>query len=258
MDLSVPGGYTGRMEAKDSLGDRMKANYENRSRHYLTRRTPVIVRADGRAFHSLSGLEKPYDENLRNAMEKAALATVMDMAGCKVAYAQSDEVSFLITDFDTLQTQAWFDYNLAKIVSITAAHMSVGFSSVFGRSCLFDARAFNLPREEVVNYFLWRAKDWERNSVSMYCQAHFSPKQLHGQGRADQHDMLHSIGKNWAMDLDQKWKNGTWIVRREGGFDIQHDTRAEYASIAPLIDPFLLPERLSDTLPACPPSPAAT
>jgi hypothetical protein len=29
---------------RDSLGDRMKNNYENRSRYYLTRRIPIIIR----------------------------------------------------------------------------------------------------------------------------------------------------------------------------------------------------------------------
>ena len=32
---------------KTTLGDRMKNNYENISRYYLTRRMPVIIRIDG-------------------------------------------------------------------------------------------------------------------------------------------------------------------------------------------------------------------
>lgn len=223
---------------KDSLGDRMKANYEDRARFYLTRRTPVIVRVDGRAFHSLGGLDKPYDERLGEAMRTAALATTMDMQGCKLAYIQSDEASFLLTDFDDLSTQAWFDYNHSKIVSIAAASMTMNFCVNFPRPCMFDARAFNIPRDEVANYFLWRAKDWERNSVSMLAQAHFSPKQLHGKGRADQHDMLHEIGVNWA-DLPPVWKNGTWIVRSESGYAVQHDTLPTFAEIDAMVSPFL-------------------
>ena len=47
--------------SKDTLGDRMKG-YENAYRFYLPRRMPVIIRIDGRAFHTFTrGLQKPFD-----------------------------------------------------------------------------------------------------------------------------------------------------------------------------------------------------
>lgn len=111
--------------------------------------------------------------------------------------------------------------------------MTAWFNQYMGisRLAMFDARAFNVPREEVANYFLWRAKDWERNSVSMYAQANFSHQQLHGKGRADKHEMLHGIGKNWATDLCERWRNGTWIVREESGYTVRHDILPVYADI---------------------------
>jgi hypothetical protein len=63
----------------------------------------------------------------------------------------------------------------------------------------------------VANYFLWRAKDWERNSLTMYASGFFSHKQLHSKTKQDRHDMLHSIGKNWATDVDERSKNGTFF-----------------------------------------------
>ena len=77
---------------------------------------------------------------------------------------------------------------------------------------MFDARAFNIPREEVVNYFLWRALDWQRNSIAMYCQAHFSAKQMHNVGRTVQLAMLNTIDKSWVNDLTRQQKYGTWII----------------------------------------------
>lgn len=197
----------------EAIGDRMKNNYENRSRFYLTRRTPVIVRLDGKAFHSVTnGCAKPFCDAFLSAMRFGAIYCKDNMQGFKMAYIQSDEVSFLLTDYDTLQTEAWFDYNLSKILSVSASFMSIGFSDVFGRFGVFDARAFNIPREEVSNYFLWRALDWQRNSIQMYAQSFFSHKQLHKKNQVDMHEMLHSIGKNWTEDLDNKWKNGTWLI----------------------------------------------
>jgi tRNA(His) guanylyltransferase len=229
----------------DSLGDRMKHNYENRYRFYLTRRVPVITRVDGKAFHSLP-LKKPFDTDFMTTMVNAARHTAKEMQGFKLGYVQADEASFLLTDYDELETEAWFDYNLSKLISVTASTMTDMFvwhrpffndpveKTLMRRYPIaFDARAFNIPESDVANYFLWRAKDWERNSVQMYCQAFFSHKQMEGQGRADQHEMLHSIGKNWTTDLTDQQKNGTFFTRTE----VYYDVPPVWAEISELIQP---------------------
>ena len=157
---------------KNHLGNRMKENYENTYRIKLTRRTPVIIRVDGKAFHTLTRkCKKPFDGDFYDSMYTAMYNLCMEIQGAKCAYMQSDEISVLVTDFDRLDTQAWFDYNLQKIVSISASIASTVFSLNFrdGQYLgLFDSRAFNIPKSEVKNYFIWRQKDWERNSTSTY------------------------------------------------------------------------------------------
>lgn len=232
----------------DALGDRMKANYEDRQRHYLTRRTPTIIRIDGKAFHTFTrGLEEPFDGRLADTLEAAAIRVADDAQGFKLAYLQSDEISILLTDYDQLQTSAWFDYNKSKMESVAASCMTAHFNDQWRahrtghRLAMFDARAFSLPREEVANYFLWRAKDWERNSVSMYCRHFFSDKQMHGQGKADQHEMLHRVGKNWTTDLSERWRNGTWLVRGPEGVATRHDIIPKFADIDAVVAPLLMP-----------------
>ena len=67
---------------RDSLGDRMKANYEDRYRVMLPRRTYTIVRVDGKAFHTWTrGLHEPYDELLMFCMDCVALALCKEVAG---------------------------------------------------------------------------------------------------------------------------------------------------------------------------------
>lgn len=276
--------------SKDSLGDRMRHNYEDRFRFSLPRRTPAVLRVDGKAFHTFTrGCEKPFDTRLGDAMIAAAKAVAEEMQGFKLAYVQSDEASFLVTDFDQLQTQAWFDYNKSKMESITASCMTAHFNIQYGgkrlllippelaghedtveallkyrdqeiivakpeSACagiesvtvgcalaMFDARAFSVPREEVANYFLWRAKDWERNSIQMYCQAHFSPKEMHGKVKADQHEMLHGIGKNWTTDLPERWRNGAWIFRTPDGLAVRHDIQPRFPEIDALVGAVLVP-----------------
>ncbi len=206
------------MSTKDELGNRMKHYYEDPYRFYLTRRTPVIIRVDGKAFHSLN-LKVPFDPDFMKSMIYAANRVADEMQGFKMGYVASDEASFLLTDFDKLDTDAWFGYNLNKLISISASCMSVYFNDYFfslrpfKQNALFDSRAFNVPSEDVANYFLWRCKDWERNSVMMYCQSMYSHKELLNKSRGEQHELLYNKGKNWATDLSPCEKNGTFIFK---------------------------------------------
>ena len=203
-------------EQKDSLGDRMKGQYEDRTRYLLPRRTFTIIRLDGKAFHTLTrGCNKPFAEDVKEAMTAAAVAVVTEAQGAKLAYIQSDEISLVLTDFDFITTQAWFDGNLQKIVSVAAGIASVAFSRVFGRNGIFDARAFTIPDPvEVENYFIWRQKDAIRNSVSACAQAAFSPKQLHGKKVADILPMLDEIGAPWDW-TPIHYQRGWAITRQE-------------------------------------------
>jgi len=219
----------------DALGDRMKQNYEIRARHYLTRRTPVVVRVDGRAFHSLP-LQKPFDHKFIDVMLLGALGVTGDMQGFKMAYIQSDEASFVMTDYDNLDTQGWFNYNKSKIESITAsamtAHASRGLRLMgINDTVMFDARAFNIPESEVANYFLWRAKDWCRNSLSMFARAHFSQQDLHGKSCAEMHEMLHNVNSNWATDLMDCEKNGSFLATYQGRARIHTDIEPNFGAI---------------------------
>jgi len=203
-----------------SLDKRMKNNYENRYRIKLTRRTPVIMRLDGRAFHTLTkNCVKPYDERFNNTMIHTASYLASEVQGAKCGYIQSDEISLLITDFDGSMTDAWFDYNIQKMTSISAGIASVVFTSRWVQYdvAVFDSRVFNVPKEEVCNYFVSRQKDWIRNSLTMYAQSVYSHKELHKKNSKDKHEMLHDKGLNWAS-LDDKWKNGTFIFNEGGGW----------------------------------------
>lgn len=228
-----------------SLGDRIKS-YEKVNRYSLTKRTPVMIRVDGRAFHtSTSQFNKPFDNNFIHTMIASANYVAEEMQGFKVAYIQSDEVTFCITDYDTIDTQGWFDYDLSKIVSITASLMSAAFNRFSHQyaNCMypvFDCRAFNVPKEDAVNAFLWRAKDWTRNSIQMYARSLFSHKQLHKKSIKEIHEMLHKIGKNWATNLTDKQKNGTFLILNNGAIEDRADILPNYQNINDAIGKFFI------------------
>ena len=239
---------------KDSLGDRMKNNYENRAKTYLTRRMPVIIRLDGKAFHTFTkGLKKPYDEIFHNTMNATMKYLCENIQGCKLGYTQSDEITLLLTDCDTIDTDAWFDNNVQKICSVSASMATMAFNKFFEKfvndefnlctskgvieqkygnideydrlfntyykriqqGAMFDSRCFNIPIEEVTNCFIWRQQDATRNAIQMLGQCNFSHKELQGKSCNDIQDMLMlQKGINFN-DMPTEFKRGVCCVKEE-------------------------------------------
>lgn len=178
-----------------SLGDRMKG-YENITGYCLTYRTPVIIRLDGKGFHSFTkGFNKPFDEILTSTMYKTMKELCENIEGCVMGYTQSDEISLVLCDYQKPDTEPWFRNRLLKLCSVTASLATSAFNKHFRNAterltesiyqkridkANFDSRAFNIPKEEVNNYMVWRQQDAIRNSIEATSQAHFSHGQLSG------------------------------------------------------------------------------
>jgi len=217
------------------LGARMKA-YENCYRIYLPKRQAVIVRIDGRAFHSFTkGFNRPYDALFAQCMRETAKQLCENISGCVLGYTQSDEISLVLVDYKNINTEPWFGNNLQKIVSISASMATFFFRQNFftailsskeqsnesahykaysEKLCVFDARAFILPREEVANYIYWRQLDCVRNSIQLAGQAYFSQKQLQNKNCDQIQEMLwqeHQI--NWSK-YPTWFKNGVAIYKQ--------------------------------------------
>ena len=220
---------------KDPLGDRMKDFYEDRTRYKLARRTNTIIRIDGKAFHTYTkGLQRPFDQGLMGDMNKTAEYLCQNIQGAKFGYVQSDEISILITDYDDIDTHAWFDGNLQKMTSIAASLATAKFNQlrimrhmenamIFleqehieeFKMAHFDARVFQIPyQEEVINYFIWRQQDATRNSISSVAQSLYSAKELHGKKTSDMQEMIFQKGINWN-DFTPREKRGSIIHRVE-------------------------------------------
>lgn len=207
-------------KSTDSLGDRMK-EYEAASQLHLPRRMPVIIRLDGRAFHTLTqNFRRPYDARFMSVMDTVTLSLLSEVTGAVCAYAQSDEVSLAVVDYQLTSTQAWFANNLQKLVSVSAgvasACMTLTLPSHIGAlgPVTFDSRAFVLPKHEVVNYFIWRQQDWQRNSLQMLARSLYSHKQLQGKKTPELHDLCMAKGENWAKRTSHE-KDGRFFTRAE-------------------------------------------
>ena len=202
---------------KDELGRRIKRDYEDALRLFLPRRTYIVVRIDGRGFHTFTReLERPYSRALADALDQAALVLCQEMIGCRFGYGQSDEYSFLLTDFETADAPLWFDGNVQKIVSVAASLFTGAFNRCFCAQspAAFDARVMVIAqRSEVEQYFLWRQLDAAANSLNMLVSAHYSHDELLGKSHAEKHDLLHARGVNWAKQ-PADFKRGR-VARRD-------------------------------------------
>lgn len=227
---------------RTTLGDRMKNNYENITRYYLTRRMPVIIRLDGRSFHTFTrGFKKPFDDILVNTMQDTMKYLCENIQGCVLGYTQSDEISLLLTDYAELTTDAWFGNNLQKMCSVSASMATMAFNKYFrtmiedyseydptapfeqrnkyidayDKGAMFDSRVFTIPKEEVCNYLIWRQQDATRNSIQSVGQANFSQKELHGKSCNKIQDMLMlQKGINWN-DYSTTLKRGSCCIKAD-------------------------------------------
>ena len=86
-----------------SLGERIKEYEFIYTNQKLINKIPVIIRVDGSAFHTLTKkMEKPYDERFQNCMRETAKFLCEKIQCTKIAYVQSDEVSLLLHNLDSI------------------------------------------------------------------------------------------------------------------------------------------------------------
>ena len=228
------------MPVHDDLGKRMKEFYEQVPKTRLVRRMPVMIRIDGKAFHTFTrGFQKSFDDILIKSMQETMKYLCENIQGCVFGYTQSDEITLVLVDYKKLTSSAWFDYEVQKMCSISASMATMAFNRVFSfnifevagldntlletyrkaseKGAMFDSRCFNVPKEEVTNFVYWRQLDATRNSIQMVGQANFSHKQLQGKSCNMIQDMLFTEkGINWN-DLPIVKKRGSACIKDAEG-----------------------------------------
>lgn len=239
------------MPVNDELGKRLKGYYEEIPKTKLMRRTPVAIRIDGKAFHTFTrGFEKPFDKVLIKAMQETMKYLCENIQGCVLGYTQSDEITLILVDYKKLNSSAWFDYEVQKMCSIAASMATMAFNKAFAnetqrfniehcdidpngsywdsrenqmlynlylekyhKGAMFDARVFNIPKEEVTNLLYWRQVDAARNSVQMAARAYFSHNECNNKNQSQLQEMLfQEQGINWN-DYSTHLKRGSCCIK---------------------------------------------
>jgi tRNA(His) 5'-end guanylyltransferase len=204
----------------DEFGDRMKQYEMAEAGRCLIPLLPIMVRLDGRAFHTLtSRLQRPYDERFSKIMVEVTKFLVEE-SNAKLGYTQSDEIS-LVLHSDDYQSQVFFDGRIQKLVSVLASLCTAKFVSLMGtieefagKSASFDCRVWNVPNKvEAANTILWRELDATKNSISMATRTYYSHKEVDGKNGSQMQEMLFQKGINWNNYPDF-FKRGTYVQRR--------------------------------------------
>lgn len=257
------------MPVHDELGCRMKEFYETIPKTRLMRRTPVAIRIDGKAFHTFTrGFRRPFDPVLARSMWDTMKYLCENIQGCVLGYTQSDEITLILTDYKTLSSDAWFGYEVQKMCSIAASMATMAFNKFFAQNiemvdnhpaygnaskeeeaeayeetsyvpgyrkalekgAMFDARCFNIPKEEVTNLIYWRQLDATRNSIQMVGQANFSHKELQNKSCSNIQDMLmEQKGINWN-NFPVCYKRGVCAIKVMKEVDLSPGQGVQYRS----------------------------
>ena len=145
--------------------------YEIYNNLKVPRGSKLILRLDGRNFHSLSkklNLNKPYDENFITSMVEASKDIFKEFS-CVFIYTFSDEINILLSEIP-------FSGRIEKLNSVfpslAASSLTTHFNKLFKMKSdeiiSFDSRVIPLSNEDIVKYFKWRQDEAWRNCVNSY------------------------------------------------------------------------------------------
>ena len=172
--------------------------YRSLTDYKLMPNSYVLTMVDGHCFSKLikNKFDKPFDDMFIKMMNETAKYLCENIQGAKFAYTQSDEISILITDFDTPMTDSFFSFRLCKMQSLIAAMATAKFNQMYAKlandhpdkfnmkeypTCTFDCKVWTVPNaNDAYAWFLYRQTDCIKNSKAQTAQAYLSHKSLVG------------------------------------------------------------------------------
>ena len=179
----------------------------------------VLVMCDGHCFSKMikNKFNKPFDDTFIEIMNETAKYLCEQVQGVKFAYTQSDEITLLITDFDTPLTDSFFSFRLCKMQSLIASMATAKFNQLYFNKvnglgeiplCTFDCKVWTVPNaNDAYAWFLYRQTDCIKNSKAQTAQTFLSHKSLVGLTADEQIEKLKTdMGIDWyGFGLDRRY-----------------------------------------------------
>lgn len=227
--------------------------YRGLGEYRLLPNSYVMVMLDGRSFSHMvkNRFQKPFDDDFIRMMNETAKYVCKNVQGAKFAYVQSDEISIVLTDFDTPTTDAFFGNRLSKLHSIIASLATAKFNQLMLSyhiernaydNCLFDSentiysandavraidnaplyqfdcKCWNVPTyNDVFAWFLYRNIDCTKNSKQQTAQTYLPHKELMGKTTDVQIEYLKEVKDiDWNdFTANKKWGRFIWKCEKE-------------------------------------------
>lgn len=204
---------------------------ENAATYHLASDSPVIIRVNGNIFNRvLNSYEQPFDKMYRKAMKNTMLALCDHIQNCCLGYTFFDEISLLL--IQQKGSNAWFNNDVAKIISYTASLATMIFHREFSQCInqakskrlyeekdwmpLFHANAFTIPKESIDDYFLYRQNKCIRKSIVAASTAStgIDSKILGSKKTSDLLQILKDTGFPWESYPVQS-RYGTFAIQKK-------------------------------------------
>lgn len=195
-------------------------DYEVYSSLKVPKNSKIVIRLDGRSFHSLAReleLVKPYDGNFYNVMSKVCEDLFKEFSPLFV-YTFSDEISLLM---DKVPFEGRIEKINSVIASFTASSFVIHYNREFKKPPAFDSRIIPINEGDILQYFRWRQDESWRNCVnshgisylkSIYSNAEANDK-INGMNLSDIHELLFENGIN-LNDVETYKKRGIAVYRK--------------------------------------------
>lgn len=237
------------------LNRRMRI-YENATKQYLASKVPVIIKVKGNFFNKITNEDEIKKKLFKQAIEISIQNVIKEMEGFKLAYSHNDEVIFLITDYDKDTTQSWINYDVSRIVSIVSAKFNMMFNkhlnettSLLNRDYIFQVKCFSVSENEIVNYFLWRAFDCQRNFLQNTCRMYYSSEEIYKKNLDEIVDMLFKVKDFSFNKLDTHFYMGSfYILNNEGSLVGKQLEEINYQNILRIVASSLIKTQYRSSL----------
>lgn len=94
------------------------------------------------------------------------------------------------------------------------------YNDAVSKGAMFDARCFNVPKEEVTNLIYWRQLVAIRNYVQMAARTHLSNTEVKNKITKEMKQMLEQIGITWE-DYPVDCQRGACAIREQRDGDVR-------------------------------------
>ena len=186
----------------------------------VPKNSKIIMRLDGRSFHSLARdlkLVKPYDENFYKVISEVCKDLFEEFSPIFV-YTFSDEISLL---FDKVPFDGRVEKLNSVVASFTASSFVMHYGVQFKKPPAFDSRIIPVTDGDIYNYFKWRQDECWRNCVNShgisYLKSSYSNSEandkIKGMNLSDVQELLFENGIN-INHVETYKKRGIGIYRK--------------------------------------------